>query len=87
MHLLTLGLNHTTAPLTIRERVAFGPDEIAATISKILLRLSDVESGEISEVLILSTCNRTELYVACEDPDLALLKLSLLKRKVCDLRS
>ena len=71
MHLLTLGLNHTTAPLTIRERVAFGPDEIAATISKILLRLSGVESGEISEVLILSTCNRTELYVACEDPDLA----------------
>ena len=71
MHLLTLGLNHTTAPLTIRERVAFGPDEIAATIGKILLRLSGIESGEVSEVLILSTCNRTELYVACEDPDLA----------------
>ena len=59
MHLLALGLNHTTAPLAIRERVAFGPEETA-------------ETGHITEALILSTCNRTELYCAAEDPDLAI---------------
>lgn len=72
MHLLTLGLNHTTAPLAIRERVAFGPEEVVETIGKVLLRLSGEESGRITETLILSTCNRTEFYCAAEDADLAI---------------
>lgn len=71
MHLIALGLNHTTAPLAVRERVAFGPDEIAPTIGKILSRLSEADSGQISEALILSTCNRTEIYAAAKDPALA----------------
>lgn len=72
MHLLALGLNHTTAPLAIRERVAFGPQETAETIGRLLSRLSGEESGKVSEALILSTCNRTEIYCAAEDADLAL---------------
>ena len=71
MHLIALGLNHTTAPLAIRERVAFGPDEIAPTIGKILSRLSEADSGQITEAMILSTCNRTEIYAAAKDPALA----------------
>ena len=71
MHLIALGLNHTTAPLSIRERVAFGPDEIAPTIGKILSRLSEADSGQITEAMILSTCNRTEIYAAAKDPALA----------------
>lgn len=71
MHLIALGLNHTTAPLAVRERVAFGPDEIAPTIGKILSRMSEADSGQISEALILSTCNRTEIYAAAKDPALA----------------
>ena len=71
MHLIALGLNHTTAPLAIRERVAFGPDEIAPTIGKILSRLSEADSGQITEAIILSTCNRTEIYAAAKDPALA----------------
>ena len=67
----SLGLNHTTAPLSIRERVAFGPDEIAPTIGKILSRLSEADSGQITEAMILSTCNRTEIYAAAKDPALA----------------
>lgn len=55
MHLLALGLNHTTAPLAIRERVAFGPEETAETIGRVLSRLSGEESGHITEALILST--------------------------------
>lgn len=56
MHLLALGLNHETAPLELRERVAFGPDVMGEA-------LDDLASSRIAtEAAILSTCNRTELY-------------------------
>lgn len=57
MALLALGINHSTAPLEIRERVAFAPDTISDALN--IAR----DSIEIDEVAILSTCNRTELYV------------------------
>ncbi len=56
MQLLTLGVNHHTAPLAIREQVAFGPE-------KLIQALHDLtQSQRASEAAILSTCNRTELY-------------------------
>ncbi len=58
MALLTLGLNHKTAPLEIRERVAFGPDIVVGALRSL------VESAGVDESIILSTCNRTEIYVA-----------------------
>jgi glutamyl-tRNA reductase len=51
-----LGINHKTAPVALREKVAFSEDGLIAA----LLNLRQ-ESG-ISEVVILSTCNRTEVY-------------------------
>jgi glutamyl-tRNA reductase len=68
MQLLALGLNHTTAPLAVRERVAFSPDEITDTIAHLLERCGAASQGGIHEAAVLSTCNRTELYTACEDP-------------------
>jgi len=68
MHLLTLGLNHQTAPLALRERVAFVPEEIGGTIARMRERLSDASRGRLSEAAIVSTCNRTELYCAVEQP-------------------
>ena len=68
MQLLTLGLNHTTAPLAVRERVAFLADEVGATIGRLRERLSEPAGGRVSEAAIVSTCNRTELYCAVEDP-------------------
>jgi len=56
MSLLVLGLNHTTAPVEIRERVSFGPDIIVGA----LRALTEVEG--VGEGVILSTCNRTEIY-------------------------
>lgn len=67
MQLLALGLNHTTAPISVRERVAFGPDEIVDTISRLLERYSAPSQGGIHECAILSTCNRTEIYCAATD--------------------
>jgi glutamyl-tRNA reductase len=51
-----LGINHKTAPVALREKVAFGEDRLAAA-----LRALREEMG-VSEALILSTCNRTEVY-------------------------
>ncbi len=71
MQLLALGLNHTTAPVSVRERVAFGPTEIAETITHLKDRFTASAQGGISEAAILSTCNRTEIYCAVEDADAA----------------
>jgi len=71
MHLLTLGLNHTTAPLAVRERVAFVPEEVGMTIGRLRERLAEPSGGRVSEAAIVSTCNRTELYCAANDPELA----------------
>ncbi len=56
MTLLALGINYNTAPVAIRERLAF-PADVLPNALQDLLRLS-----EISEAAILSTCNRTEFY-------------------------
>jgi glutamyl-tRNA reductase len=76
MHLLTLGLNHQTAPLALRERVAFVPEEIGGTIARMRDRLSDTSRGRLTEAAIVSTCNRTELYCAVEQPQAAGAALS-----------
>ena len=65
MALLTLGLNHTTAPLTLREKVAFPTGEaIGQALADLRLRLK----GLAPEAAILSTCNRTEIYCKTEAP-------------------
>jgi glutamyl-tRNA reductase len=53
-----LGINHKTAPVALREKVAFSEDRLIAA-----LRTLRQESG-VAEVVILSTCNRTEVYWA-----------------------
>ena len=58
MTLIALGLNHLTAPVTLREQVAFDAEATAAALQA-LAREPGVE-----EAMILSTCNRTELYVS-----------------------
>ena len=62
MSLYTLGLNHQTAPLDVRERVAFSPDAVGHALRDLLAR------PKVREAAILSTCNRTEVYVHGTDP-------------------
>ena len=63
MPLVTIGLNHTTAPVEIREHVVFEPNGLARALDE-LTALAGVE-----EAAIVSTCNRTELYCALDSPD------------------
>jgi glutamyl-tRNA reductase len=55
-----LGLNHTTAPLDLRGRLAFSPEQMAPALHALRDRLQRV----VPEAALVSTCNRTELYVA-----------------------
>ncbi|MCX7902628.1 MAG: glutamyl-tRNA reductase, partial [Burkholderiaceae bacterium] len=71
MQLLALGLNHQTAPLALRERVAFVPQEVGAAIGRLREQLAAPSRGRLSEAAIVSTCNRTELYCAVEEPQAA----------------
>ncbi len=63
MPLVTLGISHHTAPIEIRERVALSSGD-HSDILKSLLAMDGVE-----EALLLSTCNRTELYCSGPNPD------------------
>ncbi len=61
MTLWVLGLNHQTAPVGLRERVAFDAAALPAALTSLRAL------PEVSEVAVLSTCNRTELYAIADD--------------------
>jgi len=61
MALVTLGINHRTAPVELRERVAFTPERMAEAFVELRAATG------ANEAAILSTCNRTELYLAGDD--------------------
>ncbi|MFO7639896.1 MAG: glutamyl-tRNA reductase [Candidatus Competibacteraceae bacterium] len=63
MSLLALGLNHWTAPVGVRERVAFTPERLYPALRDLRDR------GGVREAAILSTCNRTELYCGLREAD------------------
>jgi glutamyl-tRNA reductase len=62
MAIVTLGVNHRTASVNLRERLTIGPDRLPTALAELQTGLS------LSEVAILSTCNRTEIY--CDLPQL-----------------
>jgi glutamyl-tRNA reductase len=61
-----LGINHHTAPLEIREQVAFAPTRLGEALHDLL------RAGPVREAAILSTCNRTELYCTTDEPAMAI---------------
>jgi len=63
MNLVVVGLNHKTAPVAIRERMAFEESDLAPAAGRIL------SEGMASEAVVVSTCNRVELYAACRPGD------------------
>ncbi|MFH1658768.1 MAG: glutamyl-tRNA reductase [Pseudomonadota bacterium] len=64
--IFTLGINHHSAPLAIRERVAFGADKLGHALGDL------TRDRPVREVAILSTCNRTEIYCSAESPDVVI---------------
>ena len=60
--LLALGISHKTAPVALRERLAFTDSESEEFVRRV------VASTEVKEAVVISTCNRTEVYLVVGDP-------------------
>lgn len=63
MPLIAIGMSHRTSPVEVRERFAFAESEIPATLEELRSRRL------VTEGVIVSTCNRVELYAVTEGPD------------------
>jgi glutamyl-tRNA reductase len=57
MSIVAVGINHKTAPVSVRERISFNPDKLSVALQELM------QSVHCKEAAILSTCNRTELYL------------------------
>jgi glutamyl-tRNA reductase len=62
VHFFLLGVSHRTAPIDLRERLDFSSRDLGAAVQSVTSRPSMTES------VVLSTCNRSEIYVASSDP-------------------
>lgn len=74
MHIVLFGLNHKTAPIEIRERFYISEEKLKNFIT-------DLQKRGLKEVVVISTCNRTEVYLFTEKPD---TDLPLLKKSMVD---
>jgi len=66
MQLFAFGINHQTAPLSIREQVAFHAESMEQALHDL------AKQSPVKEAAILSTCNRTEIYCNTQEPDQAI---------------
>ena len=60
MSILVIGVNHRTSPLALLERLTLAPENLGKAVSGLSQR------DNIREAVVLSTCNRTEVYVVTE---------------------
>jgi len=58
MYLMAYGINHKSAPLSVREQLAFHPEQTPEVLHALISREA------VNEAVVLSTCNRTEIYTA-----------------------
>src|SRR5688572_11176195 len=69
MQLLAVGLNHTTAPVSLREQLALAPDQLGQAVRAARGWFARIDDRGADEAAILSTCNRTEMYAASHVPE------------------
>jgi glutamyl-tRNA reductase len=69
MHIVIVGLSHKTAPVEVREKLAFAPTAMERPLRQML------ELTSVAEGLVVSTCNRVELCAATKEPDAAIAAL------------
>jgi glutamyl-tRNA reductase len=72
LSIVAVGINHKTAPVAVREKISFNPDKLSLALQEML------SAVQCREVAILSTCNRTELYLV-QDGDVTLTQERLVK--------
>lgn len=80
MSVIVFGLNHTTAPVEVREKL-YVPD------SMVPLLLKELKEHGVGEAVVLSTCNRTEFYFTCDDVEETVKKISAILQKHLEIRA
>jgi glutamyl-tRNA reductase len=78
MHILSLGLNHTSSPVHLRERLAFDTEQVRASLSRLSC---GHELSSLAEMIIISTCNRIEIYAISNTLAFADLETFLLEAR------
>ncbi len=64
MSLLAFGVNHETAPVNLRERLSFAPEDVSTALAEL------VDCDGVEEAAILSTCNRTDIYCGVKNSEI-----------------
>jgi len=80
MHIVVVGLSHKTAPVEIREKLSFGEHKLEEALHHLLAY------DHLNEGLIVSTCNRTEIYVVCDHIDSGVNDVKQFLVEFCDLK-
>ena len=63
MSFFALGVNHQTASVELREQIAFNPEKLSAILAE------QSQHPELNDLVVVSTCNRTEVYAMSEHPE------------------
>ena len=66
MSFFALGVNHQTASVELREQIAFNPEKLTALLEQ------QSHAPELNDMVVVSTCNRTEVYAMSENADMVL---------------
>lgn len=66
MSFFALGVNHQTASVELREQVAFNPEKLSAILAE------QSQHPELNDMVVVSTCNRTEVYAMSDNVDMVL---------------
>jgi glutamyl-tRNA reductase len=71
MQILVVGLDHHTSPVEVREQIAFSPSRIGPALAALTRTSDPLRSAPLREAVILSTCNRVEIYGCATDTEAA----------------
>jgi len=84
MKVLLIGLSHKTAPIEIRERLDFAPNVLRSVLTHFDATHTQAHLEDVREGIILSTCNRMEVYALVRDPQVAGQAIIDLLSRSCD---
>lgn len=85
MNIQLIGLNHKTAPVEIRERLGFSPTMLRSALTHFDATHTQAHLDHIKEGIILSTCNRMEVYTLVNDPQIARESILTFLSQACDI--
>ncbi len=84
MNIVLVGLSHKTAPVEVRERMAFTPAMIRSALTYFGHTHTEGHLAQTNEGVILSTCNRLEIYATVYDVDAAIDSITKFLSEACD---